>query len=110
MEVTAHAERRRERTNSPVSGAVRLHIDRLVLQGVAQVDAGRLVRALEAELAGLAAQPSSHFVPIMAASLPAARIYVGRAPEQTGRAVAAALWSGLTGAGQGGTGPGGRSR
>lgn len=110
MDVTAHAERRRERTNSPASGAVRLHIDHLVLQGVLPVEAGRLVRALEAELAGLAAQHSSRFVPIVAASLPAARVAAGRAPEQTGRAVAAALWSGIAGAGQDDTGQGERSQ
>ncbi len=90
----AHAERRRERTGSTPSaqGAVHLHIDRLALHGVTQADAPRLVTALKAELAALAAQPA-HFAPLAANNLPSPRIATGRTPEHTGRAAAAAVWS-----------------
>jgi hypothetical protein len=100
--MTAQAQRRRERTGLPASGAVRLHIVHLVLHGVAPVEAGRLARALEEELATLAAQPGLQFAPMTAGSLLAARIGAGRAPEQIGRAVASAVWSGATTTGRGG--------
>jgi hypothetical protein len=105
VDVTAHAQRRRERTSPVRGGSVHLHIDRLALHDVAPAEAVRLAEALEAELAGLAAQPGAQFVPIMAERMPAARIVAGSVPEQTGRAVASAVWSGISAgcaAGQGG--------
>jgi hypothetical protein len=95
MDMTAHAQRRRERSNRAAGGAVRLHIDHLVLRGVAPGEAGRMTHALETELTQLAAQSGTRFVPMEAERLPAAPIVAGRVPEQTGRAVAAAVWSGI---------------
>src|SRR5215469_15244628 len=102
MDMTAHAQRRRERATPSPGGAVRLHIDHLVLRGVAPAEAGRLTRALEAELAHLAAQPGTRFQPIATERLPTAPIVSGRRPEQTGRAVASTVWAGIA--------PGGRKQ
>ena len=93
--MTAHARRRRERAIPSAGGAVRLHIDHLVLRGVAPAEARRLMAALRAELANLAAQPGTRFQPIAADRLPTAPIVVGRLPEQTGRAVASTVWSSI---------------
>jgi hypothetical protein len=100
--MTAHAQRRRSRSSPPVGGAVHFHIDDLVFWGVERVEAGRLARALEAKLADLAAQSGLRFVPLVAERMPAAHVVAGPVPEQTGRSIATALWSGITGAGQGG--------
>lgn len=102
-----HAQRRRERAIPSVRHAVRLHIDQLLLRGFLPAEARRLSRALEAELASLAAEPRARFVPIVADEVPAMRIVAGRIPEQTGRLVASALWSGITGTEQGHAGQGG---
>ncbi|HYM74177.1 MAG TPA: hypothetical protein VET89_14440 [Stellaceae bacterium] len=104
--MSAHADRRRERTSPASAGTVRLHIDRLVMRGVARGDIGRLVGALEAELTDLAAQPGAQFRPIATMGLPAARIAAGRMPEETGRAIGGALWSGIAEAGGAGAGQG----
>lgn len=95
MDMIAHAQRRRDRANPITSGAVRLHIDHLVLRGVAAVDARRLTRALEAELAYLAAQPGTRFESVVVDQLPTAPIVTGRLPEQTGRSVASTVWSSI---------------
>ncbi|HME22859.1 MAG TPA: hypothetical protein VKI44_16245 [Acetobacteraceae bacterium] len=95
MDMTAHAQRRRERATPSPDGAVRLHIEHLVLRGVAPAEAGRLRRALEAELAHLAVQPGTQFQPITADRLPTAPIVAGRLPEQTGRSVASTVWAGI---------------
>jgi hypothetical protein len=100
MDMTAHAERRRKRNTPSTGGAVRLHIDHLILRGVALAEAGRLTRALEAELAHLAAQPGTRFQTIAADRLPNAPIVAGRLPEQTGRAVASTVWSRIASAGR----------
>jgi hypothetical protein len=94
--MTAHAQRRRERSLPQADGgSVRLHIDHLVLQGLAPVDANRVVGALQAELGGLAGQPGTQFTPMAADRLSAAPIATGRIPEQTGRSVASAVWSSI---------------
>src|ERR1700722_14687195 len=95
MDMIAHAQRRRDRANPIVTGAVRLHIDHLVLRGVAQADARPLTRALEAELAYLAAQPGARFEPVSVNQLPTAPVVTDRLPEQTGRSVAATVWSSI---------------
>ena len=102
MDMTAHAQRRRERATPSPGGAVRLQIDHLVLRGVAPAEGRRLMRALEAELAHLAAQPGTGFQPIAADRLPTAPIVAGRLPEHTGRAVASTVWAGIA--------PGGRKQ
>jgi hypothetical protein len=94
--MTAHAQRRRERSLPQADGgSVRLHIGHLVLQGVAPVDTSRVAGALQAELAGLAGQPGTQFTPMAADRLSAAPIATGRIPEQTGRSVASAVWSSI---------------
>jgi hypothetical protein len=75
--------------------AVHVHIDRLVLHGVATADAPRLAAGLERELAARAVEPSAHFEALEAARLPPSRIAAGRVPEQTGRTAANAVWSAL---------------
>ena len=105
--------RRRERAARPAGGTVRVGIERLVLHGVTATTAGRLAGALRMELAAFAARPGARFASIVAARIRAAPIALGNTPEQTGRALAAALWSGIAGpeypaAGQ--TGQKGRAR
>ena len=100
--MSPHAARRRGRTNAPSphdGGAVRLHIERLVLHGVARAESIRVAGALESELARLAAQPGPRLAPTDTVSLPAARVTAGPTPERTGRAVAGAVWSGIAGSG-----------
>jgi hypothetical protein len=100
--INGHAQRRRERTIPSPRTAVHLHIDELSLNGVASVEAGRLARALEANLAVLAPQPDARFLPTNVERTPAARIVAGQVPEQTGAAVAASIWHCIAGARQGG--------
>ena len=97
----AHAERRRGRAHSAprTQGAIHLHIDRLALHGVTQADAPRLTAALEAELTTLAAQPA-RLASFAADNLPSSRITLGRVPEHTGRATAAAVWASIAPSGE----------
>ena len=87
--------RRRDRQSQQ---AIDLHIDELVLHGVAQADAAAMTAALGEELSRLAARPAS-FTPLQADHLAVAP-YAAGAPRETGQAVAASLWSGVRQQGQ----------
>jgi hypothetical protein len=97
--MTAHAQRRRERTSAAAARSVRLRVDTLALHGVASAEAARLAYALETELAGLAAQADGRLASAAVERLPAARFSAGRVPEQTAGAVASAVWSRISAAG-----------
>jgi hypothetical protein len=99
----SQANRRRERTGPAAQSQQAIHvgIDRLALYGVAPAEAGRLARALEAQFHTLAAQPSAGLMAAEIERLPSARIVAGATPEQTGRAAAGAIWSGIVSTGQG---------
>jgi hypothetical protein len=83
-------ERRRGRQSHQ---SIALHIDELVLHGVAQSDVATLTAAFSEELSRLAAQPAS-FAPLRAGHLQAAP-YAAGAPRETGQAVAASVWAGV---------------
>lgn len=93
--MSGHAERRRQRVRTSAGGAVHLRIDHLALHGFPPAQAPRVARALEAELANLAAQPGGRFAPLATDGLPPARIAASPIAEQTGRSVASSLWSGI---------------
>ena len=97
--MTAHAQRRRERTSPEAARSVHLRVDTLALHGVAPAEAARLARALESELAGLAAQADERLAAAALERLPPARITAGLVPEQTAGAVAGAVWGGISAAG-----------
>ncbi len=96
--MTAAASRQQRRRHGQQTPAVDLHIDTLVLHGVAHADAPALASALSEELSRLARAPSA-FRPVQAESLHAAP-YADGAPDASGRAVAAALWAALPARGQ----------
>ncbi len=73
--------------------AVTLQIDALVLRGVAPGDAATLAAALSDELSQLATQRAA-FAPRQTEHWIAPPIAAG-SPVETGRAVAAALWTGV---------------
>lgn len=99
----SRAERRRERATALDHShhPVHVDIDRLALYGIAPAAAARLAVALEAEFSALALQPAIGFSPAEIARLPSARISAGPTPEQTARAAAGAIWSGIAGIGPG---------
>src|SRR4051794_17542056 len=79
----------------PCGSEVRIHIARLVLHGMAHADAGRVARALEAELSRLAAQPGQAFTSASVPHTPLAHFETAEGPERLGEAAATALWSGV---------------
>ena len=81
-----------------LSASVDLHIDTLVLHGVAHADAPTLASALSEELSRLAREPAA-FTSVRAESVQAAP-YADGAPDAAGRAAAAALWAALPARGQ----------
>jgi len=97
--MTAHAQRRRERTSPEAARTVHLRVDTLALHGVAPAEAARLAQALETELAGTAAQADGRLASAALERLPAAHITAGRVPEQTAGALAGAVWGGISAAG-----------
>ena len=108
--MSPHAARRRLRATTPTAhgGVIRLHIERIVVHGAGRAEALRIAAAIGSELGGLAAQPGVQFRPadaarVPTARVPTARVAAGPTPERTGQAVAGAVWSGITGAGQGGS-------
>jgi hypothetical protein len=93
--------RRDRRPISAPDASVQLHIEELILHGVAPGDAARLTAALQAELGRCAARPGQVFVPANAERASPIDFTPGRGPEATGRALASAVWIGVLQAGKG---------
>jgi hypothetical protein len=87
------AQQRRER-HRPAQGqpAVRLHIEQLVLHGVAPAQAAAMRQGFEAELTRLAAEPGQVFAPANARRVGPLHLTSASAPDRTGRAAGAAVW------------------
>jgi hypothetical protein len=78
------------------SGAeVQVRIERLLLHGVTQAEAGQIAQALAAELSRLVAEPAQVFASVSAPRAPLVHFQAAEGPERIGRAAAAALWSGV---------------
>jgi hypothetical protein len=93
--------RRKGRPISAPNASVQLHIEELILHGVAPGEAARLAAALQAELGRYAAQPGQVFAPANAERANPIDFTPGRGPEATGRALASAVWTGALRAGKG---------
>ena len=75
----------------PPPGDVRIHIEALHLHGIAAGDAAGVARALQTELARIAAAEGVDLSAAQIETLRAERIQLGPTPERTGQALARAL-------------------
>ena len=80
-------------------GTVHLNIENLVLRGIPRGDVEVLTAALQSELARLAALLGPFFAAANVERVAPIHFTPGTGADQTGRAIASALWSGALTAG-----------